>query len=205
MIAELQGIGKWLNENQGIVAVILFLLAAGAGWFLGLFRWLFRKILRQKVEISDVSLPSSVTPSAHPSSQINVESEEKRKKLTNILFVDDERGFNVVQILKNSGWKNTKAKQDLRSLDEKDLVESHICFVDVQGVGKILEFKDEGLGLATAIKRKYPLKKVVIYSAQSEGDRFHEALKIADATLRKDADPYEFQNLVEEFSKKLVF
>lgn len=126
-----------------------------------------------------------------------------RKKLTNILFVDDKTNFKVVSILKNSGWQNTKIRKDLKSLDESDVIEAHICFVDINGVGKLLGFKDEGLGLAAAIKGKYPDKKVVIYSAQEDGDRFHDALRKVDATIRKDANPYEFQNLVETFSESI--
>ena len=61
-------------------------------------------------------------------------------------------------------------------------------------------FHDEGLGLALAIKQKYPKKKVVIYSAETQGDRFHKALREADSFLAKNADPYEFQRLVEEFT-----
>ena len=61
-------------------------------------------------------------------------------------------------------------------------------------------FNDEGLGLALAIKDKYPEKKVIIYSAETNGDRFHEALRKADSFLPKNADPYEFQRIVEEFT-----
>lgn len=61
-------------------------------------------------------------------------------------------------------------------------------------------FSDEGLGLALAIKKKYPSKKVIIYSAETNGDRFHEALRKADSFLAKNADPYEFQRIVEEFT-----
>jgi hypothetical protein len=41
---------------------------------------------------------------------------------------------------------------------------------------------------------------VIIYSAETEGDRFHEALRKADSFLAKNADPYQFQRLVEEFT-----
>lgn len=48
------------------------------------------------------------------------------------------------------------------------------------------------------LKNKYPQKKVVIYSAETKGERFHDALRVADSFLAKDAEPYQFQQLVEE-------
>lgn len=67
-------------------------------------------------------------------------------------------------------------------------------------MGKLLFFADEGLGLADAIKTKYPAKKVIIYSAETKGDRFHKALRNVDTFLAKNADPYEFQQIIENFS-----
>ena len=52
-------------------------------------------------------------------------------------------------------------------------------------------------------RQKYPWKKVVVYSAEPTGDRFHDALSQADARLRKNADPYQFQTLVEQLSGEL--
>lgn len=123
---------------------------------------------------------------------------EALKPVTKILFIDDDTKFKVVQILKRSGWIQTKIIKDVRSLDCSDITEANILFVDIQGVGKYLEFSDEGLGLAYAIKQKFPQKKVVIYSAETKGDRFHKALRYVDSFLSKNADPYEFQQIVEE-------
>ncbi len=123
------------------------------------------------------------------------------KQICKILFVDD-RKFSVVDILNKAGWVNTKRVKDVYSLDEDDVKSAHILFVDIQGVGKALQFKDEGLGLITALKNKYPNKKIVVYSAESDGDRFHKGLSKADARLSKNADPYEFQILVERFARE---
>jgi len=124
------------------------------------------------------------------------------KKIINILFIDDDVNFKIIKILQKSGWNNTKIKKDIKSLDDKNIQEAHICFVDIQGVAKDL-FKDEGLGLAGALKNKYPNKKIIVYSGQTTGDRFHESLRKVDATLRKDAEPYQFENLVEKLSENI--
>jgi hypothetical protein len=129
-----------------------------------------------------------------------------RQRLSNILFIDDKvDDFNAVTLLRAAGWRNTRVKKDLKSLHDTDLIAAHICFIDIQGVGLLMGFKDEGLGLARAIMDKYPEKKVIIYSAHRNGDRFDETLKRAHATLRKNADPYEFQNYVETFSQEITF
>lgn len=84
---------------------------------------------------------------------------EEVKTVCNILFIDD-RKFPVIDILKNAGWSNTRGIKDLESLDQKEIKEAHIVFSDIQGVGKKLQFAEEGLGLVQAIKEKYPTKKI---------------------------------------------
>lgn len=123
---------------------------------------------------------------------------ESHKLSKHILFIDDDTKFKVVTILKKSGWIHTKSVKDIDSYDSKEVIETDIFFVDIQGVGILLSCKDGGLGLAMNLKNKYPQKKVVIYSAETKGERFHEALRIADSFLPKDAEPYQFQQLVEE-------
>jgi len=125
---------------------------------------------------------------------------DEYKNETRILFVDDDARFKVAKILTQSGWVHTKLIKDCKTLDEHDIVDAQLLFIDVQGVGVAMGFNDEGLGLALAIKEKYPEKKVIIYSAETKGDRFHEALRKADSFLPKNADPYEFQRIVEEFT-----
>lgn len=125
---------------------------------------------------------------------------EEYKNETRILFVDDDAQFKVVKILTQSGWVHTKLIKDCKTLEERDVVNAQLLFIDVQGVGVAMGFHDEGLGLALAIIEKYPNKKVIIYSAETNGDRFHEALRKADSFLPKNADPYEFQRIVEDFT-----
>ena len=124
-----------------------------------------------------------------------------RKEDVKILFIDDNhRDFKMVSILKKSGWENTKAIKDLNDLDDIKVKESHIIFVDINGVGTQL-FEDEGLGLAVALKDKYKDKAIIIYSANTVGDRFDKKLKKVDETLAKNAEPYEFISLIEEYSE----
>lgn len=122
---------------------------------------------------------------------------------TNIVFIDDDVKFKVVSILQTAGWQNTRIVKDIASLDDDVVKQAHILFVDINGVGKKLGFKDEGLGLALALKTRFPTKRVIIYSADTKAERFHDAWKKADDYLPKNADPYQFQQIVEEYAIQL--
>lgn len=192
----------WLNQNKEI-----FFSGLGAT----LIAFFLSKIFsdkksditppqnKQEVIINNTNNIQSGTPEGSKLPHAG-NSLANRKSLTKILFIDDDTKFKVVKILTNSGWINTSIIKDAKTLDEPIIVDANILFVDVQGVGVAMGFDSEGLGLALALKEKYPTKKIVIYSAESKGDRFHEALRKADSFLPKNADPYEFQKLVEELS-----
>lgn len=138
----------------------------------------------------------NVTQTNNPVSDLNaarniMDEKEKlpievRRERTNILFIDDKK-FDVVNILINSGWKNTSWIKDAKSLNQKEIINANIIFVDIQGVGIQMRFSEEGLGLAKALKEKYKDKKIVIYSAEQTGNRFHEALRLVDDSLDKDS------------------
>ena len=121
-----------------------------------------------------------------------------------ILFIDDHK-FDIVDRLKSQdGWKNTLWIKDLDSISQTELVDAHIVLVDVQGVGKKMQCPDEGLGLIVAIKEKYPQKKVIMYSGESQGkiETFHKAWNVADHSMKKSATQYEFNNIIEKFAKE---
>lgn len=128
---------------------------------------------------------------------------DTRKKLTNILFVDDDTKFKIIKILNVAGWINTKIVKDVENPDSDLVKNSHILFVDINGVGIKMGFSDEGLGLANYLKKKYPEKKVILYSTESAGNRFHAALRKVDDFLYKNADPSEFQEIIEQFSAEV--
>jgi hypothetical protein len=128
-----------------------------------------------------------------------VQSVPRQRRDIRILFVDDDKSFQVTKIMKAAGWPNVSIRRDVKDLD--DVRDVDVFFIDIHGVGRALGFADEGLGLSLAIKKKYPDKKVVIYSAQTDGDRFHKALQEADASLAKNAEPYQFIQLLESLTE----
>lgn len=135
-------------------------------------------------------------PSASPKGEGAVLDIAALKRSVKILFIDDDPGFKIVGILKKMGWENTRIVEDVNSLEEGVLFEADVVFVDIQGVGKSMLYVDEGLGLALAIKRRYKKKKIIIYSAEEEGARFHDALQEADYSLAKTAEPIRFEETI---------
>lgn len=144
-----------------------------------------------------ISITNNFTTAFDSTQSTNLNSDENLKATTRILFVDDNHTeYRNVSILKKAGWTKTKSVKDITDLDSSIVTEADIIFVDINGVGLEL-FEDQGLGLASALKKKYPNKKIVIYSAETTGDRFHQALREVDHCLPKNADAYQFMNLIE--------
>lgn len=142
--------------------------------------------------------PAPSVPALQPSSL----SVAEMKKTTKVLFIDDDQDFKIVGVLRKMGWKDTKLIVDVASLEQKALADSNVVFVDIQGVGRQMEYTDEGLGLVLAIKRRYPDKKVVIYSAVQIGERFHPAFQEADYSLPKTAEPIRFEETIVRVLRK---
>lgn len=123
---------------------------------------------------------------------------------TNILFIDDDKEFKIVKILKRAGWKNTCffSDTDVKDINAEKIRNAHIIFVDIKGVGQTM-YNDEGLGLVVDLKKKYPRKKVVIYSAISEHSLFHDAIKLADDQIPKNSQPAVFVSLIETLAEDI--
>ena len=123
-------------------------------------------------------------------------SNRKEKGSVHVLFIDDQR-FDNVDVLKNAGWKNTKSIKDIKAIDCPEVLAADVIFVDINGVGTSLFPKEQGLGVAEQIKTRYSDKCVVVYSAQPQ--ELHKALSLVDAVLSKNAEPYEYISILENY------
>lgn len=181
---------EWVFSGIGVAVI---------GILINYFKKTAPNAANQQAVHQTVSINMEQTPNHHNSSSTKSFSQnsiEELKKTKSILFIDDDKTFKIVDILKKMGWANTKLIKDINSLSDINVQAADVLFIDIQGVGKLLQEKDEGLGLALAIKRRYPAKKVVIYSAQEDGARFHEALSEADYSLPKTAEPIRFEETI---------
>lgn len=129
---------------------------------------------------------------------------EQLKEIVNVLFIDNESFYLTDDLKSKEGWKRIVCIEDVSSLSQPELVDAHIVCSDIQGVGKELGFSDEGLGLIMAIHNKYPEKKIIMYSAEAQGqvDAFHPAEGIVDARLKKSANRYQFETQLERLAKE---
>lgn len=147
---------------------------------------------------NNVVNPSSPAPSGN---EQEIERVVDLKGVCQILFIDDDKVPSVIKPLKKSGWQNVKKIGDTANLDAPEIRNADIVFVDILGVGKALQFKNEGVGLAAAIKRRYPKKGVVIYSATSEHNLFDPDIDVLDGRLEKFAEPIQFSNMIEKYGR----
>lgn len=124
------------------------------------------------------------------------------KNNTNILFIDDEE-FPIVKNLHiHAGW-NTKRIPDLKNLQDPQVNQAQIIFVDYEGVGNILYPKEKGLGIVKALKETYGnRKRVVLYSGHSTFP-VDAQLEAADSRIGKNSDLYEFIRVIESEIKKI--
>jgi hypothetical protein len=123
------------------------------------------------------------------------------KDRTRILLIDDEE-TSLVESLKGEGW-HIKYMADLDKYNNTDLKDAHIVCVDIKGVGKKLNIKEEGLGLVRNIKEKYPEKRIILCSSISTHDIFDNAIDLVDKKVYKDGQTHPFDSAIEELSYKL--
>lgn len=123
------------------------------------------------------------------------------KAAVSVLFVDDQK-FDHVSVLKRAGWTNTKSIKNISRIDCSEVANADVLFIDINGVATDLFPKEQGLGAAVKIKEAYPDKYVVVYSAQPQ--LLSDSLSKVDGVLPKDADPYQYTNILENYLESNV-
>ncbi|HFC11182.1 MAG TPA: hypothetical protein ENJ75_03315 [Candidatus Kaiserbacteria bacterium] len=127
------------------------------------------------------------------------------KDNVNILFVDD-LDMPVVDNLKKNGYRVKKVK-DIKNIDDADVKNSQIIFVDFDGVGKFVSPLHQGAGLVRELKVRYEKSKyIVLYTAEPSmptDTTMNELFNIADDRMRKDDDVTDFVDQIREGLKKL--
>lgn len=199
---------------QFLIAVIGLL---GAGWVIKIFVKKISNSQSQENEQSgsesnnqnlnlfigdgmsgNVQIGNGDKPSTSENKEADTKSTSCRKEKgsVHVLFIDDQK-FDNVDVLRNAGWKNTKSIKDIKAIDCPEVLAADVIFVDINGVGTSLFPKEQGLGVAVQIKSRYSDKCVVVYSAQPQ--ELHKALSQVDAILPKNAEPYEYISILENY------
>ena len=120
----------------------------------------------------------------------------REKEEISILFIDDQ-SFDYVKNLKQAGYVNVKKISVVKRIDSPEICNANIIFVDINGVGESLFPKEQGLGVAKAIKKRFKDKKVYLYSAQHHA--LNSDFNLLDGVLSKNADPCEFINIIDNY------
>ena len=68
--------------------------------------------------------------------QLPVRTLETIKPACKVCFIDDKNFNRVIDILKRDGWTNVSRIKDVEALEQQEIRDSHVLFVDIQGVGK---------------------------------------------------------------------
>ena len=187
--------------SEGIIIAIITGFFAVLSAFIGIFKRTSAKKENQNSnnQTQNVTVNNYLGDSIDCKGGEEISNTSDLKLKLQILFIDDER-FKMIDNIKKAGWQNVMYKKDITDLDDSSIKKSHIVFVDINGVGQNLFPTNQGIGLAAAIKNKYPKKQVCIYSA--EPHMLDPDLKKIDYTLQKNAEPIQFYNFIDEYGQK---
>ena len=137
-------------------------------------------------------------------SEKNELSPEEVKARIRILFVDDKDDFQIIKMLRNNGYQ-VEYLDDIVDFDAKEVKYADIIFLDINGVGVAMKFKNQGMGLCGALRDYYgTTKRLILYSGETEGSIFDKDAKKEDATLPKDSDLYQFTSYITQYGKELL-
>lgn len=126
-------------------------------------------------------------------------SELKRK--TEILIIDDEE-FSYFEPLQKHEYNITQ-KKDLTDLRDAEAFKIVLC--DIRGVGNFLTSEFGGAYLIKQLKKKYPAKIIIAYTANEYSAKFEEFLSYADDIISKGSYALEdWTSLLDRLLKELA-
>jgi hypothetical protein len=144
------------------------------------------------------------TKTKEPTNPFNglTSTKELRRRISKILFVDDEK-IEIVQDIRDLGY-NANLRSDIspENIGEIERGEFQIVFLDFEGVGK--KYGDQqGLGLLRHIKNVAPSVFIVSYTSKSIRPEFADFYRLADTTLGKDRGIGEAQSVIDAALEKI--
>lgn len=155
------------------------------------------------MHINEVNINSNAFETSPKAESKELSSDDIKAKVK-VLFVDDQE-FPVVEYLRSIGYLGVDYMEDIVDIDDNKVKYAHIIFLDINGVGLKMGFKNQGMGLCGAIKKKYgDSKRVILYSGETSGDIFDEDAKKADETLAKNSDYMQFISYITQYAKELL-
>lgn len=117
------------------------------------------------------------------------------RKKTDILIIDDEE-FGPQSFLEKNNYRFTN-KKDVDNI--RDASEYPIILCDIRGVGQNLSKKYEGAFLISEIKKNYPDKVVLAYTASQYDATYNNYLIKADGVLTKNMATEDWLETLDKF------
>ena len=105
----------------------------------------------------------------------------KDRSSVHMIIIDDEP-FPYTDVLRMHGF-TIEQFHDLETLDSLSAYDVVLC--DVQGVGTKFNQELQGAYLVKEIRKKYPFKIIISYTAYESDARYTALLKNADISIRK--------------------
>lgn len=89
----------------------------------------------------------------------------------------------------------------------EDIQNSHIIFIDYQGVGKKISPNEEGVGVSKLLVKNYKNSKyIVLYTARSIPSNIVMDInkpETAHKCIKKDIEPSEYVTIIESAIEKI--
>lgn len=122
-----------------------------------------------------------------------------QRKNTKILVIDDQQ-FEIIDLIKNNGF-SVDILKDISSIEMTEPY--HIILCDIKGVGLMLNPEKQGIHLINEIKKTYPSKIVIAYTAGTESPMQDKLLQ-PDGFLLKTANLTEWIDLLDLKIKEVM-
>lgn len=116
-----------------------------------------------------------------------------KRQTTKILIIDDEP-FNFIEPLRKLQF-NIEYKQDIDNLS--DISGYNIILSDIRGVGRKFSEQFGGAFLVNEIKKNYPEKIAIIYTANDYDPPFQQYFKKADFVIEKGTSIEAWTNIFD--------
>ena len=140
--------------------------------------------------------------------KISEEMFQAEKRKVRIAIIDDEYVDNAADNLRSAGYRDVTPITNIARLD--DVESFDLLLIDIKGIGaRFLQGTKsaalEGLSMAKEIKRQYPLKKVIVFSAMlNEYEDNFILHDIVDAYFVKDGDISERNRQIDQCIKERI-
>jgi hypothetical protein len=99
-----------------------------------------------------------------------------------IIMIDDEEVPHLEEI-RHHGF-NLSHFKEIEQIDSLSAFEIVLC--DIRGIGKKFQSKYEGAHVISEIRRVYPFKIIIAYSAYTFDPSYNKFFRLADDILKKD-------------------